>query len=72
MYTNSSKIKGKIRLTKVIMYLLLIVATVVFGVVSFNLYTDKLESDLIPQVTRAISQVSEVLPQLEENEQALR
>ncbi len=72
MYTNSSKIKGKIRLTKVIMYLLLIVATVVFGVVSFNLYTDKLESDLIPQVSRAISQVSEVLPQLEENEQALR
>ncbi|MBR5336497.1 MAG: mechanosensitive ion channel [Lachnospiraceae bacterium] len=72
MNNNSTAIKRKIRLTKAIMYLLLIVATALFGVLSFILYTDDLEEDLEPQIIRAITQVSQVLPQLEENEQALR
>ena len=54
------------------MYLALIVLTALFARLSFTLYADDFEGRLQPQIVRAMIQVSKILPQLEENEQAIR
>ncbi|MBQ9438238.1 MAG: cache domain-containing protein, partial [Lachnospiraceae bacterium] len=64
--------KAIITKTKVCIYILLAVLTAAFAFLSFSLYVHDLETRLIPQVERAIIQASRLLPQLEENEDALR
>lgn len=64
--------KAKTRKTKFFMYLILVLATLVFAYISMILYFDDLEDRVIPQVNRAMIQVSKILPQLQENEEALR
>ena len=64
--------KVKIRNTKILMYLILVAATAVFAYISMILYFDDLEDKVTPQVNRAMVQVSQILPQLQENEEALR
>lgn len=64
--------KVNILKTTIAVYLLLAVVTVVFACVAFILYNEDLESRTIPQAKRAMVQVSKLLPQLEENEQAVR
>ncbi|WP_051656579.1 mechanosensitive ion channel domain-containing protein [Butyrivibrio sp. AE3004] len=70
--TKKSKTKATIRLSKLSMHIILIIATIVFSVVSFMFFFKDMETKLIPQVNRAIIQVSKILPQLQENEDALR
>ena len=64
--------KQKIRNTKIILYLLLASLTVICACLSYRFYEDELVSRTTPQVMRAMVQVSRLLPQLEENEQAVR
>ncbi len=64
--------KARKRITKVIMYIVLVVATAVFAYLSMIYYFDDLEDRVVPQVNRAMIQVSRILPQLQENEEALR
>ena len=64
--------KGTILKTKILIYLLLVVLTVIYACMSFVYYEKDLESRIIPQVMRAMVQVSQLLPQLEKNEQAVR
>ena len=64
--------KKKIRKAKILIYLLLAVLTVGFACLSFRFYVDEIESRTVPQILRAMSQISRLLPQLEENEQAVR
>ena len=64
--------KREIKKTKIGMYLLLVGLTVVYAFMSYVFIEDNLEQRTIPQVERAIVQVSKLLPQLEENEQAVR
>jgi small conductance mechanosensitive channel len=66
------KTKLKILQTKTVMYLLLILLTGIIAFMSFSFYNDDLEERLHPQIVRALIQVSKILPQLEENEQAIR
>ena len=62
----------QIRKTKLRNYILLIVLTVIFVCLSYMLFENEIESRTMPQVKRAMIQVSKLLPQLEENEQAVR
>ncbi len=64
--------KTTINRSKILMHVILIIATLVFSVVSFEFFFKDMEKKLIPQVNRAIIQVSKILPQLQENEDALR
>ena len=64
--------KSKILQTKMVLYLALIVLTAFFARLSFTLYADDFEERLRPQIVRAMIQVSKILPELEENEQAIR
>ena len=64
--------KKTILRSKVVAYLLLAVLTVVCARLSFSLYRDDVESRTMPQITRAVVQISKLLPQLEQNEQAVR
>ncbi len=64
--------KKKITRLKVCLYILLAALTAVFSFVSFRLYTRDVVSRVKPQVERTIVQASKLLPQLEENEDALR
>ena len=64
--------KGTILKTKILIYLLLVVLTVIYACMSFVYYEKDLESRIIPQVMRAMVQVSQLLPQLEKNEQAVQ
>ncbi len=64
--------KSKIRRTKIGIYTILFAATAVFAVMSFFFFSNDLDSRVTPQVSRAMVQVSRILPQLEGNEQALR
>ena len=62
----------QIRKTKLRNYILLIVLTVIFVCLSYMLFENEIESRTMPQVKHAMIQVSKLLPQLEENEQAVR
>lgn len=64
--------KSKILRTKTVLYLALVVMTGFFAVLSFHLFASDLNDRLQPQIVRAMVQVSKILPQLEENEQAIR
>lgn len=64
--------KAKILKTKVSIYFLLMILTGVCVCFTIGLYDNDLEKRTIPQVRRAIVQVSQLLPQLEENELAVR
>lgn len=64
--------KKTILRAKVVAYLLLAVLTIVCARFSFSLYQDDVESRTLPQITRAVVQISKLLPQLEQNEQAVR
>ena len=64
--------KSKIMRTKIAMYVALILLTVFFSRLSFAFCEDNLEDRLRPQIVRAIVQISEILPQLEKSEQAVR
>ncbi len=64
--------KKEIKKTNTGMYLLLAVLTVVYAFMSYFFIEYDLEQRIMPQVERAITQVSKLLPQLEENEQAVR
>ena len=64
--------KSKILKTKILIYLMLAVLTVIYAFMSFMFYENDLESRTMPQVMRAMVQVSQLLPQLEKNEQAVR
>lgn len=54
------------------MYLALLLLTLLFGTVAYNLYAADLYERLEPQIERAMVQVSKILPQLEETEKAVR
>ena len=64
--------KSIITRTKAGLYVLLALLTILFAFISFRLYSYDIEQRLNPQVERAIIQASRLLPQLEENEDALR
>ena len=64
--------KSKILRTKMVLYLVLVVLTVIFARLSFALYANDFDGRLRPQIVRAMIQVSKILPELEENEQAIR
>ncbi len=64
--------KHKIFMAKTILYMILAVMTLVFACLSLFYYSSEFDSRLVPQVRRAVVQVSRMLPQLEENEQAVR
>ena len=64
--------KREIKKTKKSMCLLLAVLTVVYAFMSYVFIEHDLEQRITPQVERAVVQVSKLLPQLEENEQAVR
>ena len=57
---------------KICIYALLAVLTVLFAWLSFVFFSYELVKRTTPQITRAMVQVSKLLPRLEENEQALR
>ena len=61
-----------IQKTKRWIYLLLAVLTVVYAVLSYAFFLNALRARTLPQVARARTQVARLLPQLEENEQAVR
>ncbi|MBQ7264875.1 MAG: mechanosensitive ion channel family protein [Firmicutes bacterium] len=61
----------EIKKTKTGIYLLLVVFTVVYAFMSYVFIEQDLEQRIMPQVERAVVQVSKLLPQLEENEQAV-
>ena len=65
-------IESETKKIKTGMYILLVVLTVVYAVMSYVFIEYDLEQRTLPQVQRAIVQVSRLLPQLEENEQAVR
>lgn len=58
--------------TKRWIYLLLAVLTVVYAALSYAFFLNALRARTLPQVARARTQVARLLPQLEENEQAVR
>ena len=64
--------KQQILKKKILIYLLLVVLTAICAWLSFRFYEKELEKRTMPQVTRAMAQVAKLLPQLEENEQAVR
>ena len=64
--------KREIKKTKTGIYLFLTVLTVVYAFMSYVFIEQDLEQRITPQVERAVVQVSKLLPQLEENEQAVR
>ena len=64
--------KQQILKKKILIYLLLVVLTAICAWLSFRFYEKELEKRAMPQVTRAMAQVAKLLPQLEENEQAVR
>ena len=57
---------------KFFLYFALIVSTIAVFATSFIFFDDDFERILRPQVNRAIVQVAQLLPQLEQNETALR
>ena len=57
---------------KTSIYLLFVILTLGFAYASFYLFEEDLVVRTIPQVKRAMVQVSRLLPQLEENEEAVR
>ncbi len=64
--------KKRILKTRVLLYLMLVVLTLLYGWRALVCFDDELENRTMPQAMRAFSQVSRLLPQLEENEQAVR
>lgn len=62
----------KIKKTKTLMYLLLVVLTAACAFLSYTFYESDVASRTMPQITRAMTQISKLIPQLEENEQAVR
>lgn len=64
--------KSVVSRTKAGLYILLALLTGIFAFISFRFYSYDIEMRLNPQVERAIIQASRLLPQLEENEDALR
>lgn len=64
--------KREIKKTKTGIYLFLTVLTVVYAFMSYVFIEQDLEQRITPQVERAVVQVSKLLPQIEENEQAVR
>lgn len=64
--------KSVVSRTKAGLYILLALLTGIFAFISFRFYSYDIEMRLNPQVQRAILQASRLLPQLEENEDALR
>ena len=64
--------KSQILRTKVLIYIILIILTLIFGWMSYTFYSDELYERLQPQVERAMIQVSRILPQLEKTEKAVR
>ena len=64
--------KKEVQKTKARIHLLLAALVVIYAIISYVFMDHELEERIQPQVTRAIVQVSGLLPQLEENEQAIR
>ncbi len=64
--------KSNITRIKTGLYFLLAILTAAFAFLSFRFYSSDIKSRLVPQVERAVIQASRLLPQLEENENALR
>ncbi len=64
--------KKEIKKTKRGIYFLIVVLTMIYAFMSYIFLDLNLEQRTTPQVERAIVQVSRLLPQLEENEQAVR
>ena len=62
--------KITIRRTKILMHTILIMAAIAFSVLSSDFFAADMEMKVMPQVNRAIIQVSKILPQLQENEEA--
>lgn len=64
--------KEQISKTKILIYLLLTVITIIYARISFDYYLEDTANRTIPQINRAMIQVSGLLPQLQENEEAVR
>ncbi|MBR1477709.1 MAG: mechanosensitive ion channel [Lachnospiraceae bacterium] len=64
--------KPKFLKTKIAMYVAFIVLTGLFAKLSFDICADNFVDRLRPQIVRAMGKVSEILPLMEENEQAVR
>lgn len=62
----------KIKRAKTTLYVILTIFTIIFLFLSYYFYLGDLKSRLVPQVNRAIIQVSKILPSLEENENTIR
>ena len=65
------EMKQKILRTKTILYLALVLMTGIFARLSFGFYEDDLAAMLRPQIVRTMVKTSQIIPQLEENEQAV-
>ena len=57
---------------KIILYILLGLATVLFARLSMILYSNDLDSWTKPQIEKAVVQMSKLLPEFKENEQSVR
>ena len=64
--------KKQILKTNALLYPLLMVLTAACALLSLQFFDDELETRTMPQVMRAVDQVSRLLPQLEKNEEAVR
>ena len=60
------------RTKKILMYLVLIAVTVIVAVCSYQMFFAKILKRVDPQISRAMVQIARRLPELENNEQALR
>jgi len=66
------KYRKKILIRKLLLYLVLVVSFFVVLIKNEGIYSENYKAILKPQICRAVIQVAQIIPQLEESESALR
>ncbi len=70
--SEQKKYRKHIRIRKILLYAVLVVSFFVVLVKNFGIYKANYKERLMPQIRRAVIQVAQIIPQLEESEAALR
>ena len=70
--SEQKKYRKHIRIRKILLYAVLVISFFVVFSENFTIYKANYKARLMPQIRRAVIQVAQIIPQLEESEAALR
>lgn len=70
--TGNKRYRNHLLIRKVILYVIFIVSFFIVFFINIRIFTDNYRDRLQPQIRRAVIQVAQIIPQLEESELALR